>query len=43
MSAYEQVRLVDLLNEARERATQIMKQRVADGVCGLTDEKEIEE
>ena len=43
MNVIEQVRLIDLLNEARDRATQIMKQRVADGVCGLTDEKEIEE
>ena len=41
--AGKSVRLVDLLNEARERAVGIMKQRVADGVCGLTDEKEIEE
>ena len=40
--AGKSVRLVDLLNEARERATQIMKQRVADGVSSLTDEKEME-
>lgn len=37
------MRLVDLMNEARERAVQIMKQRVADGVSSLTDEKEMEE
>lgn len=37
-----QVRLVDLLNEARERATAIMRQRVAEGVSSLSDEKEIE-
>lgn len=40
--AGKSVRLVDLLNEARDRATQIMKQRVADGVSSLTDEKEME-
>lgn len=41
--AGKSVRLIDLLTEARERATAIMKQRVADGVSGLTDEKELEE
>lgn len=40
--AGKSVRLIDLLTEARERATAIMKQRVADGVSGLTDEKELE-
>lgn len=40
--AGKSVRLVDLLDEARERATAIMKQRVAEGVSSLTDEKEIE-
>lgn len=37
------MRLVDLMDEARERATQIMRQRVADGVSSLTDEKQMEE
>ena len=41
--AGKSVRLIDLLDEARERATVITKQRVADGLSGLTDEKEIEE
>ena len=31
------------MDEARERATQIMRQRVADGVSSLTDEKQMEE
>ena len=34
--------MVDLLDEARERATAIMKQRVADGVSSLENENEIE-
>lgn len=41
--AGKSVRLVDLLNEAAEQATAIMKKRVEDGVSGVSDPKEIEE
>lgn len=40
--AGKSVRLIDLLDEARERATAIMKQRVENGASGLSDEKEME-
>ena len=40
--AGKSVRLVDLLDEARERATASMKKRVADGVRSLENENEIE-
>ena len=40
--AGKSVRLIDLLDEARERATTIMKQRVENGASGLSDEKALE-
>ena len=38
----KQVRLIDLLDKARERATTILNQRVEQGVTSLSDPKEIE-
>ena len=40
--AGKSVRLIDLLDEARERATTILNQRVEQGVTSLSDPKEIE-